>query len=92
MLAGDLGMRDQFTHEGLKALHRAYNPSDCRTWPFFPIVMPTKDGRGPASDVECDQITWEVWDIVLRSHASFDNMPDAINLAMKMTNDLFAGA
>jgi hypothetical protein len=59
-------------------------PADVRNWYYYPIVIPLKNGQGPASDEECDQITWEVWDVLLNSHGSFDNLPDAINHAIKM--------
>lgn len=60
--------------------------ADVRTWFHYPIVMPLKDGSGPASDAECDTITWEVWDKLLNTHGSFDNLPDAINEAMRLNN------
>lgn len=54
--------------------------NDARHWDFYPIVMPlTKDGNGPASAGEIDRLTWEVWDRYLQPHASYDNLPDAIN-------------
>lgn len=65
-----------------------YDPVDVRTWPYYAIVMPLKQGQGPASDEECDEITWEVWDHFCNSHSSHDNLPDAINEAMRLTKEL----
>lgn len=65
-----------------------YVECDPRTWPFFAIVMPTRDGRGPTSDEECDKIGWEVWDHFYNSYGSFDYLCDAIKLAMEMNKKL----
>jgi hypothetical protein len=65
-----------------------YNPHDVRTWPYYPILMPLEDGQGPASDAECDKITWEVWDRFCNSVGTFDYLPDAINDAMKRNAEL----
>lgn len=54
------------------------------TWPFFPIVMPTLKGNGPASDAECDTITWEVWDQFCNTYASHDTLFEAIGHAMRL--------
>lgn len=51
-----------YTKEDIEIIRRAYDPTDCRTWPYYPIVMPLRDGTGPVDDSECDKITWEVWD------------------------------
>lgn len=64
-----------------------YKADDCRTWPYFPIVMPLKGGNGPATDEECDKITWEVWDQMYNTYESFEYLPDAINKAMQMNRD-----
>ena len=57
--------------------------NDVRRWDFYPIVMPlTKDGNGPASAGEINRLTWEVWDRCHQSHASYDNLSDAINDCM----------
>ena len=62
-------------------------PTDCRRWPYYPIPMPfTKDGKGPATiGVDAESISYEVWDCVYNSYASFDNLPDAINEAMRLS-------
>lgn len=63
-------------------------PTDCRKWDCYPIEMPlTKDGHGPAipGRDEIARITYEVWDRTLETHASFDNLPDAINEAMRLS-------
>ena len=68
-------------------------PADCRHWLYYPIEMPVnKDGQGPATiGVDAVKMTYEVWDIgLLSTHGSFDNLPDAINLAMKLTVKLSA--
>lgn len=65
-------------------------PANCRAWDFYPIEMPlTKDGNGPATvGVDADKVTYEVWDYDYTSHGSFDNLPDAINLAIKLTVEI----
>ena len=60
---------------------------DVRSWPYFPIVMPLKEGKGPATDIECDEITFEVWDNFYNSFGSFKYLPDAINEAMRLTKE-----
>lgn len=77
-----------YAPEDVVLLREHYNPSDCRTWPYYPIVMPLKDGNGPASDAECDTITWEVWDRFCNSVGSFDHLPDAINDALRRNKEL----
>lgn len=63
-------------------------PTNCRKWDFYPIEMPlTKEGQGPAipGRDEIASITYEVWDRLLNTHASFGNLPDAINEAMRLS-------
>ena len=59
---------------------------DVRRWDYYPIEMPlTADGKGPATvGVDAARIAYEVWDRDLSSHASYDNLPDAINEAMRL--------
>lgn len=59
---------------------------DVRTWFHYPIMMPiTADGKGPATvSVDATEIVFEVWDQLYNTHASFDNLPDAINEAMRL--------
>lgn len=78
--------RDQ---KEVKLLKELYNFKNCRTWPYYPIVMPLLEGQGPASDKECDEITWEVWDRFCISMNSFSNLPDAIDYAIMLNEDLF---
>ena len=73
----------------VEVIKRIYDPMDVRTWPYYPIVMPLKDGQGPASYAECDQITFEVWDHFCNSYSVFEYLPDAINEAMRLTKELF---
>ena len=73
--------------DDLLAILKYYEPTNVRTWPYYPITMPLKQGQGPASDEECDEITWEVWDHFCNSHSSHDNLPDAINEAMRLTKE-----
>lgn len=60
---------------------------DVRRWPYYPIEMPvTDDGKGPATvGKDAVKITYEVWDRLYNSHGSFDNLPDAINEAMRLS-------
>lgn len=59
---------------------------DVRKWFHYPIIMPiTEDGKGPATiGTDAHSVTFEVWDQLYNSHASFDNLPDAINEAMRL--------
>jgi len=65
-------------------------PMDVRKWSHYPIVMPLNaDGEGPASEAtgEVRKITWEVWSQDLtETHGPFDNLPDAINEAMRLSH------
>ena len=65
--------------------------SDCRLWYYFPIEMPvTADGNGPAEvGKDAARMTYEVWDMTLTSHGSFDFLPDAINHAMKLNAERY---
>lgn len=60
--------------------------ADVRQWWHYPIEFPIDaDGNGPAKvGVDAVKITYEVWDVLLNTHASFDNLPDAINEAMRL--------
>ncbi len=62
-------------------------PADVRQWPFYPIQMPfNADGKGPATiGVDAADIAYEVWDREFNTHASFNNLPDAINEAMRLS-------
>jgi len=63
---------------------------DIRTdWFHFPIPMPlNKEGEGPATvGIDAVEMTYEVWDGYLNSHGSFNNLPDAINLAIKLNGE-----
>lgn len=54
-----------------------------RKWWYFPIIMPlTKEGHGPASNDEVSEITFEVWDQELTSHASHKYLADAVDDAI----------
>jgi hypothetical protein len=55
-------------------------------WTYYPIEMPlSASGAGPATvGVDATKITYEVWDRLLQSHGSFDNLPDAINEAIRL--------
>jgi hypothetical protein len=59
---------------------------DVRQWFHYPIEMPlSADGQGPATiGADAASITYEVWDVLLNTHASFDNLHDAINEAMRL--------
>ena len=63
-------------------------PSDIRRAFYYPIEMPvTADGHGPATvGVDAVKITYEVWDCLLNSHGSHDNLPDAINQAIALNS------
>lgn len=59
---------------------------DCREWWYYPVVMPLVGGNGPASVLEAEEITYEVWDKLLNTHGSYDNLYCAINEAMRLNN------
>lgn len=65
---------------------------DVRRWYFYPIEMPlTEDGQGPATvGIDAARLSYEVWDVCLNKHASFDNLPDAINEAIRLNAALAA--
>jgi hypothetical protein len=77
-----------YTSEDVEIILKQYNSYDVDTWPFYPIVMPLKEGQGPASDAECDEITWEVWDRFCNSYGNFKYLPEAINESLKLTKEL----
>ena len=62
-------------------------PLNCRKWPFYPIEMPTTaDGKGPATiGIDAASVEYEVWDQDFNTHASFNNLADAINEAMRLS-------
>ena len=69
-----------------------YKEDDCRTWFYFPVPMPVNScGHGPASIEEATSMTYEVWDMWYNAYASFEYLPDAINMAMKLNNRLLKG-
>jgi hypothetical protein len=74
----------------VEVIKTLYNQLDVRTWPYYTITMPLLEGQGPATNAECDQITYEVWDHFCNSYGNFEYLPDAINEAMRLTNDLLS--
>lgn len=73
-----------YDEETIKIFQKHYNPTKSQTWPFYPIVMPLLNGQGPASDEECDEITWEVWDRFLDTFGSYKTLPEALNVALTL--------
>ena len=73
----------------VEVIKSLYDPMNVRTWPYYPIVMPLKEGQGPASYSECDQITFEVWDHFCNSYGTFEYLPDAINEALRLNKELY---
>ncbi|NTF18211.1 hypothetical protein G6L37_07310 [Agrobacterium rubi] len=59
---------------------------DVRQWQHYPIEMPlTDEGEGPATvGFDATKITYEVWDQALKSHGSYDHLPDAINESIRL--------
>lgn len=64
-----------------------YKEHDPRTWPFFPIVMPSKNNKGPVSSKECDAIDWEVWDQYCVSYSTYSFLFQAIEAAMLLNKE-----
>ena len=62
--------------------------ADVRRWFHYPIEMPVNyEGQGPATvGKDAVSITYEVWDVLLNSHSSFTNLPDAINEAIRLND------
>jgi hypothetical protein len=64
-------------------------PEDVRERFYFTIVMPLKDGQGPVSDEECDEIVWEVWDQELTTHSFHKYLCDAIQHTEKLNKEYY---
>lgn len=61
------------------------SPPDINQWYYYPIEMPIDaEGNGPCKIDEAASITYEVWDRGHRTHSSHDNLPAAINAAMRL--------
>ena len=82
-------MTNEYTAEDIEIFRKHYIPTDPRTWPFFPIIMPTLKGKGPAKIDECDEVAFEVWDQHCLSSESFPYLCDAIAKAMILNRELF---
>ncbi len=82
-------MTNEYTAEDVEIFRKHYIPTDPRTWPYFPIIMPTLGGKGPAEIEECDEISFEVWDQYCLSSASFPFLFDALAKAMTLNLELF---
>ena len=85
-------MTDNYTPEDIAILRVRYIPTDPRTWPYHPIIMPSLKGKGPAKIDECDEIAFEVWDQRCNSVDSFPYLCDAIAKAMILNKELFKEA
>lgn len=61
---------------------------DVRAWWYYPIEFPlTADGRGPATvGVDAVKVEYHVWDQLYNTHGEFDNLPDAVNEAMRLNS------
>lgn len=79
-----------YVAEDVPLILKQYDPFNVRTWPYYPITMPSQNGKGPVAYAECDEITWEVWDIYYNSYGTHTYLPDAINQALQLTNELLA--
>ena len=77
-----------YESEDVPLILQQYDPLNVRTWPYYPIIMPLLNGAGPVTDAECDEITWEVWDIFYNSYGTHKYLPDAINQALQLTQEL----
>ncbi len=84
-------MANDYTPEDIVILRKLYIPTDPRTWPYFPIIMPSLGGKGPADIDKCDEIAFEVWDQHCLSSESFPHLCDAITKAMTLNEKLFKG-
>lgn len=65
--------------------------ADIRTdWYYYPIIIPLDaDGLGPATiGKDAVKISFEVWDQHCTSHAFFNNLPDAINEAIRLNKEM----
>lgn len=66
-------------------------PEDVRKRYFYIIPMPlTIEGHGPASHPDIHRLTFEIWDLDLSSHSSFEHLPDAIQECEKLNKEFYA--
>ena len=79
-----------YVPEDVPTILKYYDPLNVRTWPFYPIEMPlTEDKMGPATiGKDAAVITYEVWDHFCNAHGSYNYLPDAINQALILTQEL----
>lgn len=73
--------------EYYEAILNNYVETNPRTWTHQPIVMPLLRGNGPATEKECDEIVWEVWDLSCEVCGEHKYLLDAINQAMVLTKE-----
>ena len=85
--------KETYSDKDIEVLEKRFDIYNCRSWPFYPIIMPlNEDGLGPSDFGDTAKNTWEVWDHFCNSHGSFDNLPDAINEAMRLTKEVMGGS
>lgn len=77
-----------YKYDSIEQLRLDYVLTDSRTWPYYPIIMPLCKGRGPATDEECDEITFQVWDVFCNSVGSYKFLNQAIKKAMELNEEL----
>ena len=82
-------MTKNYDSRDISVLREHYVPTDQKTWPYFPIIMPSLKGKGPVTPKECDDIAFEVWDQMGLSVDSFEFLCDANERAMTLNNELF---
>lgn len=62
----------------------------CRCWPFFVIDIPVNaEGQGPVSVSDAVKIIYEVWDRNHDTKGQFENLNDAIDLAVEMSSNFY---
>lgn len=82
-------MASNYDSEDVFILREHYISTDQKTWPYFPIIMPSLKGKGPVTPEECDEIAFEVWDRMATSVGSFKALCDANERAMTLNEELF---
>lgn len=70
-------------------MYKPMQIEDCHTWYYYPMMIPvTEDGQGPATIGEdAVGVVYEVWDADLNTHATYTNLPDAINEAIRLNKE-----
>lgn len=57
-------------------------------WYYYPVPMPIdEEGNGPCYYRDMYKMMYEVWDRLHNTYGSFEYLPDAIDLAIKLNKE-----